>query len=99
MSKKLNLKVAVISVFYILTYWILFIGLVVLVYFIELGFLIPFMFIVMPFLFVLPYKRATLNTKTEKALFVALGLAAPFVLLLIYAYLDFQKNFGFSMPG
>ena len=58
------------------------------------GYLTLYVFVISPFLFIIPYKLAKLKNKKEKILFVLFGFIIPFAILYLYLYLEFQKSFN-----
>lgn len=97
MNERINKKINIWL--YPTLYWLVFISLILIIYFLELGFLIPLFLIVLPFLFILPYRFVTLNTKVGKILFITIGLIIPYISLFFLIYFEYKNNFGFSMPG
>jgi hypothetical protein len=52
-----------------------------------------FVHFIAPVIFILPYKKANLNNKKQKLIFILFGFIIPFAIIYFLAYLDFQKNF------
>lgn len=57
------------------------------------GFLSLYVLFLAPVLFIIPYKLAKLSNQIQKRLFLLFGLILPYLILYLFIYLDFKKNF------
>lgn len=52
-----------------------------------------YLIFISPFLFIIPYKMAKLESALERLFFIFFGFIIPFVIVYTYLYFDYQKNF------
>ena len=57
------------------------------------GFMGLYVLFFAPVLFITPYKLAKLSNRIQKRLFLLFGLILPYLILYLFIYLDFKKNF------
>lgn len=57
------------------------------------GYLSFFVLFISPFIFAVPYKFARLNSKSQKILYIFIGLILPYAFIYLYLFISFKRDF------
>ncbi|MBU4015191.1 hypothetical protein KKC83_05885 [Patescibacteria group bacterium] len=60
------------------------------------GIIGSYILLIAPFLFFIPYKFVEFKNSNQKLKFIIFGVITPYIILYIYLYIEFRRNFDLS---